>query len=167
MPNPLLFIWQGDGFSPIKRHAKECDQRYVIGQAYALDEIHERSAKSHRHYFASIHEGWMNLPERLAEDFPTQEHLRKHALIRSGFYDNRSIVAASKAEALRLAAFIRPMDEYAIVTVRAAVVDVYTAKSQSNKAMGKDDFQKSKRAVLDYIDGLLGVEQGETEKQTQ
>jgi hypothetical protein len=155
---PLLFRWEGDCFKPIPRHAKECDARYTIGEHYALEEIKERSTKSHAQYFAALNDAWLNLPETIAQRFATSEHLRKHALIGCGYFDKRSIQAASKAEALRLAAFIRPMDEYAIVTVSAALVEVYTAKSQSYKAMGKKDFQDSKTAVLDYVAALIGTE---------
>ena len=157
MPAPLMYRWQGDSFTPIPRHAKECDARYVVGHVYALDEIHERSAKSHAQYFAAIAEGWKNLSDDAAQQFPTPEHLRKFCLIRTGFRDERSIQSASRAEALRLAAFIRPMDEFAIVTVTGATVTVFTAKSQNYRAMGKDEFQRSKQSVLDYIAELLGT----------
>ena len=165
MPSPLLYRWEGDCFTVAPRHAKEADHRFVIGEIYALDEIKERSSKSHAQYFAAIQEGWLSLPEAIAADFPTTEKLRKHCLIKSGFYDRRSIQCSSRAEALRLAAFIRPMDEYAIVTVTGSLVTVYTAQSQSYKAMGKQMFEESKRAVLNYIDDLLRVSRGETEKQ--
>lgn len=54
------------------------------------------------------------------------------------------------------------MDEYAIVEAVECVVRVYTAKSQSMKAMGNRDFQQSKSDVLDFVDDLLGVERGAT-----
>lgn len=156
--SPLIFEWDGEGFKPIRRHAKECDARFVIGERYVLDEIQERSAASHKQYFASIRDSWMLLPEHMAEQFPTPDHLRKYALIRAGFRDERSIAASSKAEALRIAAFIRPMDEFAIVTVHGSIVTVYTAKSQSMRAMGKAQFQASKQSVLDFIASLIEVE---------
>ncbi len=93
--------------------------------------------------------------------FPTAEHLRKFALIRCGYSDQRQIVCASKAEAQRVAGFVRPMDEYAVVTTSEAVVSVFTAQSQSRKAMGHRPFQESKNKVLDYIAGLLGVNRAE------
>ena len=43
------------------------------------------------------------------------------------------------------------MAEYAVVTVREAVVRVYTAQSQSVKAMGAKAFQDSKTKVLDAL----------------
>lgn len=154
---PLLFIWQGDGFTPVPRHAKDCDARFVVGYRYQLDEVLERSEASHRQYFAAIKEAWTNLPDHMTAAFPTPEHLRKHALIKAGYRDERSIQAGSRAEAVRLAAFIRPMDEYAIVTVSGALVTVYTAKSQSFRAMGKKEFQASKQAVLDILADMIGV----------
>lgn len=161
---PLLYFWEGDCFRPVPRHAKECDRRFTVGERYFLDEIQERSVASHRQFFAAIREGWMSLPDGIAERFPTPEALRKYALIRRGFRDERSIAAASRAEALRIAAFIRPMDEFAVVTVAGTVVTVFTAKSQSYRQMGKVEFQRSKQEVLEFIDDLLSVPKGETEK---
>lgn len=162
MSNPLAFVWEGDGFRPLKHCQKQCDKLYVIGAHYLLEEVHERSAKSHAQFFAALKEGWLSLPDHLAQQFPTPESLRKFALIRSGFRDERSLAAASRAEALRLAAFVKPMDEFAIVTVTGTLVVVHTAKSQSYRQMGKAEFERSKRAVLDFIDDLLRVERGAT-----
>lgn len=160
---PIMFSWDGETMTPASQFmARLADKHFVIGEAYRLIEDHERTTKTHNHYFASIAEAWRTLPEQLAEEYPTAEHLRKKALIRAGFADERSIVCASKAEAQRVAAFIKPMDHYAIVIVSEATVRVYTAQSQSKKAMGAKTFQESKRAVLDFIDGLLGVPAGST-----
>src|SRR5690606_27888578 len=127
-----------------------------------LVEHHDRSEASHNHYFASIANAWNTLPDHLLAEYPTAEHLRKKMLVKCGYADERSIVCASKAEAERIAAFIKPMDEYAVVIHREAVVKVFTAQSQSMKAMGKREFQESKESVLAAIDNLLGVEPGAT-----
>jgi len=161
---PLAYRWSGTGFEVLPRHQKAADQDFVIGEIYQLEQVHERSAKSHAQYFAAINQGWLNLPELAAESFPTAESLRKYCLIKAGFHDKRSIQCSSKAEALRLAAFIRPMDEYAIVTVTGSLVTVYTAQSQSYRAMGKETFQKSKQAVLDLISDMIGVETKDLKK---
>lgn len=142
--------------------SRKADQAFVVGEAYKMVEHHDRSANSHRHFFASVHEGWSNLPDQLLETYPTSEHLRKKALIWKGYRDERTIVAASGAEAQRIAAFVKPMDDFAVVTVKDAVVRVWTAKSQSMKAMGNRDFQQSKSDVLDFIDDLLRVDRGST-----
>ncbi len=152
---PLVFDWDGEAMIP--RSPRLADKHYVVGEFYRMVPHEDRSMRSHRYYFASVNEAWKNLPEHLAERFPTAEHLRKYALIRAGYRDERSIAAASKAEAQRVAAFIKPMDEYAIVRVSEAVVTVYTAKSQSMRAMGKKAFGESKEAVLDILSAMIGT----------
>lgn len=152
---PQTFIWDGEHMTPLNgRHA---DRQYVVGEHYRLAPFEDRSANSHNHYFASLAEAHANLPEDVAERFPTVEHMRKWALIKAGFRDERSIVCTSKAEALRVQSFIKPMDDYAVVLASDCVVKVFTATSQSVRAMGKADFQKSKQAVLDIVAGLIGV----------
>ena len=162
---PVIFTWSGDAMEPQQRFRRLCDRQYVIGEHYALVPQEDRSASSHRHYFASLHDAWLNLPEDQAERFPTSEHLRKYALIRAGYYDERSIVCASKAEAQRIAAFVKPMDEYAVVIAREATVRVFTAKSQSLKAMGRKAFQNSKQKVLDIVADMIGVDAARLQQQ--
>lgn len=159
---PMFFIWEGDVMRP--RSARAADAAFVIGEHYLLTEVQDRSLNSHQHFFAAIAECWKSLPEDQAERFPTPEHLRKWALIKAGYRDERSIVCTTKAEAQRVAAFVKPMDDYAVVLVHEAVVIVYTAKSQSVKAMGREDFQKSKTAVLEVLAELLGVPVGQIPK---
>ena len=162
---PLTWTWDGDGMVPIASCRRAANERYVIGERYRLEEMAERSQKSHSHFFASLNELWASLPEDKAVHFPTPEHLRKFALIRCGYSDQRQVVCASKAEAQRVAAFVRPMDEYAVVTHHEAVVSVFTAQSQSRKAMGHKAFKESKDKVLDYIAGLIGVDRADVPQQ--
>lgn len=158
LPPTLPCQWDGEHFIPAgAQWARVADRHFVVGQIYPLEVREDRSGVSHRHYFAAIHEAWQNLPEDVAERFPTSEHLRKYALIKAGFRDERSVVCGSKAEAQRVAAFIKPIDDYAVVVSQDAVVVIFTAKSQSVKAMGKADFQRSKDAVLDILAGLIGT----------
>lgn len=160
----ILTQWDGDGFVPLGRHKKQCNADMVVGQVYPLDIVLERSDASHRHFFASVNEAWLNLPEQLAERFKTSEHLRKHCLIKAGLYEETSIVCSSPGEATRVAAFVQPMDDYAIVVVNGYVVSRYTAKSQSKQAMGGVVFQQSKTAVLQILSDMIGVTPGELEK---
>lgn len=166
MPAPLYYRWQGDGFVPLGRHAKLADQQFVIGQVYRLEVVEERSARTHRHQFAWLREAWLNLPEQCRYEPWAQspEHLRKWALIRTGWHDCQTFECGTKAEAQRWAAHLRPLDDFSVVIARGAIVERYTAKSQSVKAMGKKDFQASKTAVLEYVAGLLGVEPGDLAK---
>lgn len=156
MNTPLSFLWDGENMAVLSRHQSLADAQFCIGQTYRLEVVEERSVNSHNHFFAALAETWSNLPDDLAESFPTPEHLRKRALIRTGWADSDTIVCSSKAEALRLAAFVRPCDEYSVVVVKEATVTRYVARSQSMKAMGKDDFTKSKQDVLDYVSALIG-----------
>lgn len=154
-PFPQWFEWNGEAMVPLNPRA--ADRVYVVGQRYHLEHREERSSASHAHYFAAIGEAWNNLPRELAARYVTPEHLRKAALVRAGYRDERSIVCSSKAEARRIAAFIRPMDDFAAVGVNEAVVVMWTAKSQSMKAMGRKEFQASKDAVLNVLAELIGT----------
>lgn len=153
---PIAFRWTGEAMVP--SHQVVADRHFVIGERYTLIQHEERSQASHAHFFACVADVWQNLPEAEAERFSTAEHLRKWCLIKAGYRDERTIVASSKAEAQRIAAFIKPMDEFAIVTVSEATVVVYTAKSQSLKAMGKREFQASKDAVLQIAAEMIGAQ---------
>ena len=155
---PVVFTWDGETMVPQQRFNRVCAKQYVVGETYPLIPMEARSQASHAHYFAAINEAWSNLPEDLTERFPTSEHLRKAALVKAGYADERTIVCASKAEAQRVAAFIRPMDTYAIVVVNEATVKVFTAQSQSMKAMGKKAFQESKDKVLEILAEQIGVQ---------
>jgi hypothetical protein len=155
---PVVFRWDGNVMVPLERFRPLCREQYMREHDYRLAPVEFRSRASHDHYFASVAEAWQQLPEYLTDRFPTEDHLRRFALCMTGYYDERSIACSSKAEARRIAAFITPMDTYAVVVVREAVVNVLTAKSQSRNAMGKKAFQDSKDKVLDYVWRLCGLE---------
>jgi len=162
---PIITTWDGEGFHPVNQfQAKLADKHYVIGERYAIVEHHDRSMVTHNHQFAAISEIWKNLPEHLAERFPTSEHVRKFALIKTGYHDSQTYSCASKAEALRLAAAIRPLDEFSVVVVEERTVTRYTAQSQSMRAMGAKAFQQSKTAVLDYLSEMIGTDRASVEK---
>lgn len=165
MTRPVLLRWEGDGFTPANAyHAKRADQMFVVGELYAMAEHADRSGDSHRHYFASLKEGWLNLPQHLQERFPSPEHLRKWALIKAGFFDSRTLVLQSADDAKRVAAFMEPKDEFAVVTVDGATITEFTAKSQSYAAMGKRAFQESKDRVLDVVSDLIEISRAELER---
>lgn len=155
---PIRFQWKGDGFSPATPYqARLADKHFVIGETYTLIEHQERSQKSHSHYFARVHDAFLNLPEEYAERFPTEDHMRRYALIKAGFYNSTTLICATHADAVRTASFLRPIDEFSIVTVQECAVIRYTAKSQSARAMGNEDFQRSKDAVLEILSNLVGT----------
>jgi hypothetical protein len=152
---PIIFEWDGEAMVPLSRFRNIADREFTVGERYRMEAQEQRSIISHNHYFATLQNIWESLPERYDNAIPSAEHMRKWALIRTGYRDERSIVCASKAEAKRVAAFVKPMDDFAIVVVNEATVSVYTAKSQSMKAMGAKDFQQSKERVLEYCQAML------------
>ena len=103
----------------------------------------------------------MNLPEGYAERFATEEHLRKWALIHTGFCHARSIVCRTRAEARAVAAIIRSNDAYALVSIEGRTIWHLTAMSQSIEAMDHATFQASKRAVLELLADILAVDLAE------
>lgn len=168
MKTPVLYQWTDEGaMKPLARFAKACEQTFYIGETYRLEIVEERSREAHNHFFACVHEAWANLPDHVAERFPTANHLRKWCLIKAGYRDERTFVAKSAPQAVELAAFIKPMDDFALVTVTDCVVSVFTAKSQSMRAMGRKDFQDSKQKVLDVLADMLGVALSELNDQAK
>lgn len=162
---PLTYVWKAGAMHPMRRFAKRCADEFVENELYRMEAHEARSIASHNHYFATIHDAWLNLPEKYAETFATEEHLRKHALIQCGYYDERKIVLATAEEALQVAAFVRVLDTYAIISVHDRVVVEWRAKSQSLRRMGNKVFQKSKSDVLDYLSTLLDTSRATLEAQ--
>ena len=158
-PPPVVFAWDGEAFHPASQYwAGKCDEHFVVGETYRLVPHEERSGASHRHFFACVNETWKNLPDEELELYPTAEHLRKKMLIKAGYRDERQIVCNTKTQAHHVAGFIRPCNDTAVVIVKDCVVMYYTAKSQSQRAMGRKEFQESKEKVMDLLAGLIGVE---------
>lgn len=165
---PILCQWDGEAFVPVGGyHARQADEDYVIGMRYRLAPIDGRSDASHRHFFSALKEAWDSLPDKYAAEPWAQspEHLRRYALIRKGFCDTQTVAAGSNAAALRVAAAMRGLNEYALVSVQGATVHVFQAESQSYRAMGKERFQQSKDAVLAFIADLLGVSPADLPRQ--
>ena len=159
--SPILYRWDGEAMHPWRRFAKQCDKQFVVGADYILTEQEDRSAKSHRHYFACIHDCWRNLPDNLTLQFTDDEMLRKHALIMTGWHIERKLATSSPAEARKIAAFMMDSKrEYALFSVAGNVVVERTARSQKTRGperMSNADFKKSKQDVLDWIAELIGV----------
>ena len=158
--SPFPMHWDGEALRPRAGSywSRLADDRFVIGEQYLVTEQLESSARSRSHFFAVLKDHWDSFPDALLERFPSVEHLRKYALIKSGFHNRESVVLGSHADAERVAAFMRPKDEFALVVVTECEVARYTAKSQRPAAMGRTEFQKSKDAVLDFCNKLLGIE---------
>lgn len=158
---PTLFRWDAASLVMIPRYPKLAASRFNGGEDYLLTDSEDRSDISHKHEFAWLREAWKSLPESLAEQYPTVEHLRKRALIQAGFYDETIIDAGSNAAALRVCTAIRGREDFAMVFVRGVFVIIRTAKSQSKRAMKRDEFQRSKTAIMEIVAEMLGVPVGD------
>lgn len=180
---PVAFTWQriqmldeagviteADVMVPLRRFANVCASQFDLEQVYTLEVVGakgERTDRSHKHYMACVTAAWRTLPENMANDYPTPNHLRKRALIKCKYYHLKSIVFDTPADANRAAAYIKPMDEFAVVLVEGKCVNHYTAKSQKYLragGMGKEEFQKSKDDVLYCITEMIKVKKDELEK---
>lgn len=152
---PQSFTWDGEVMVP--RSPRLADKAYTVGENYLLVTHEERSSATHNHEFAWLKDAWLNLPENLAEQFPTPEHLRKRALIDGGFYEETVVDAGTTAAALRVASAFISREEFSLVIVRRHVVVIRTAKSQSRRSMNKQEFQASKTAILEIVSNMIGV----------
>jgi hypothetical protein len=154
----MRFQWNGAAMIPVRPDAAR--GVYELGRRYWLDEVSERSWISHAHEFAFVAQAWDNLAQPLQDKFPTPEHLRKAALIATGWYRETIIDAGSKPGAQRVAGYVNGKDEFSHVIVRGATVIVRTARSQRMRGhdrMDKDEFQRSKDDILGWISQLIGV----------
>jgi hypothetical protein len=154
---PVVFEWTGAEMRPLARFDNLVHAQYVVGEHYTLAPI-ARSRKHHNHFFACIQRAWENLPEEIAEKLPDAKTLRKWALIKAGFRIERVFTANSPEQALAVAAFARPKDGYAVIMIDGNTVTIYEAKSQAELAMDRAEFSKAKRAVLDIVSRLIGVD---------
>lgn len=155
-PIPCAYV---DGaFRPLGRFREVAAHHFGEGEIVTLAVQEERSEVSHRHEFAWLREAWATLPESLGEAYPSPEHLRKRALIATGWCTTQDYVCGSKAEADRWRGYLhREIGEHAVVIVSEGVVRVHRARSQARGKMNRAEFQASKTAIMEWVAGLLGV----------
>lgn len=155
----LSYIWSDGAWRPERpHHLRLANDRFGEGQVAMLDEVHPRSKASHDHFFALVAEAWGTLPEHMAARFPTPDSLRHWALCKARYCDVETFTASSKAEAMRLAGFVRTGARDGVqVVVDGPSVTRLTPHSQSMKAMGGKVFQQSKTDCLEVIADLLDV----------
>src|SRR5215831_9538557 len=96
---PMHFLFRGGALYPLRRYRDRVAEEFAEGKMYCLAEYEERSQNSHNHYFKTVNEAWKQLREDDVERFPTAEHLRKWALCKCHYADERSVVCSSAAEA--------------------------------------------------------------------
>ena len=140
-----------------------CRKNLALDSEYWIKSDFERSSKSHRHYFATISEGWAQLPEKYSNQFPGKdgdELLRKHALIKAGYHHMSTFVFDTPQDAKMAAMMAENLtdpERYCVVIVSDNVVQRYYPETQRYKEMGGARFQKSKSDVLEIIADMIGI----------
>lgn len=155
MSDTLPMRYEGDGLFRCL-HPKRV--KLAVGEVHGWQMAEHRSKASHDHFFACVNEAWKSLPEDMADDFPSPEHLRKWSLIKAGFCSETRIACANNSEAMSLATKAKAMDKYSIVNLDGKVVTIWTADSQRKDAMGRKLFQEAKERALDIISQLIGTD---------
>jgi len=163
MSDALWWRWNGWALVPLRPDAAAA--RFWVGSRYLLEEHNERSHARHAAYFAELNTAWHSLPEIETNEYRSAEHLRKRALIETGWFDERTIVCDDARQAEHVATYVSAYDDYAVVTVASNVVRIWTAKSQSYRAMGKAHFNQSMEDVLNWVAGLLQVQRAVLDEQ--
>jgi hypothetical protein len=155
---PILFDFDGNAMTPHLRFSALCAKQYEVGGSYWLIPHDDRSRETHNHQFAVIASAWEQLPEGIAESFPTPESLRKWCLIKGGFCDESRIVCESGARAESMAATLLKHSPHSLVVVTDAVVTIFTAWSQAHLKMDRKTFQASKTTILEICASMIGVD---------
>jgi hypothetical protein len=162
---PLLYRWSGVTFVPLPRFQERIARHYKPGQVVQLEEVFDRSRASHNQFFAIVDTVWSNLPHGIAEHYPTPGMFRKWVLINCGWCVKRQFPASSKAEARRIAIFLKSKadlsdadDDFVVVDIKDRVVTEYKARSMKMARMQRAEFQKAKTDALDYMADLIGVD---------
>lgn len=169
-PQPIVFIWKeveivdADGVAvrqmamvPIAKYANVAKRQYTDGEQHTLTPVEERSMASHNQFMAAVGSYYDNLPEKIAARWPSAQHFRKWCLCEVGFFEEKEFDMASEKHAKMLGIFVRTQDEYARIVVYGTKVVVRRAKSQSLAAMGKIEFEASKKAILELAEAMVGT----------
>lgn len=169
-PQAIAFSWQEvdvtgpDGevsrtgaMVPSLRYRKVAERQFGAGGEYILEPVEERSMALHSRYFATLHEYFQNIPEKMQVRWPTEKHFRAWLLIESGWFDENEFNLGSDKQAMNLAKLCRLQDAYARISVHGNRIIIRRAKSQSRKSMGAADFKRSQEEVLDLAGQLVGV----------
>lgn len=155
MTDTLPMRYEGDGVFRCL-HPKRV--KVATGEVHGWQMAEHRSKSSHDHFFACVNEAWKSLPEDMADDFPSPEHLRKWSLIKAGFCSETRVVCANNGEAMTLATKAKAMDRFSVVAIDGKAVTIWTADSQRRDAMGRQAFQEAKERALHIISELIGTD---------
>lgn len=95
-------LWRAAGLAD----ARSC-QEWPVGATVAFEPQKARSSAQERRWFGRIKRAWDNLDDDLRARFPDPEALRKWALIRAGWCENKDSVLETEEAALAYAAGLK------------------------------------------------------------
>ncbi len=150
-PRPVVCIWDGNAMIPLPRFKRVCDAQFEVNEEYPLMIVENRSMASHNHFFAALHEGYLNLAEEYAQEFDSEEHLRAWCLCKEGFCTVETYVLNTAEDARKMRQAMKRENPITIIAVTGNVAKVYRPESQSIAAMKKERFEASKAAVLSRV----------------
>lgn len=174
---PVVFVFRevdlvdGDGvvhremaMVPSGKYSSVVRRQFHAGEEYALAPLDARTRASHNQYFAALEDGYNNLPESIDRRWKNADHFRKWALVETGWFDELEIELQSQKHADRLTGrlveYAKEHGVYVKVIVERNRVLVRTARSQAAAAMGKADFEASKKDVMELVEHLTDVPRG-------
>lgn len=160
-------------FEVLPRYQARAREQFADGEVQMMEAREERSSASHAQYFAAVKEAHNNLNEAARAQLPTSEHLRKWALIKAGYFHETLMACETKQQAIAWALWMRRRDDYSEISAvqlegedgqRHWYFRLREAKSQRRAAMNKQQFEQSKRDVLDILAGEIEVRRRELEQ---
>jgi hypothetical protein len=167
----IVFEWNGEVMRPLAFHRDLCARTFEPGKRYKLIEFSERSRETHDHLFTTIRGYWRNWPEKYPRELPSEDTLRKHALIQTGHYI-QSLMAHDSIDSATayIRDFIRYIDycEGSIVSTESGTATVMRiAKTLKKSVMGAAEFQKAKTDILDFCQSVTGIAPEQMEREAK
>lgn len=162
MADLITYQWDGEHMVPLRRFHRRVNAEFVVGEFYELEVIERRSLKSHAQFFAWLHDRHQSLPDHLAIQFPTEDSLRKHAMIMTGFRRERKFATESREAARKLAGWLKlgGYDDYTLISLHDNVVVEWKPASMKMRGPGSMNaatWKDCKTKVMAWIDELIGV----------
>lgn len=157
----IIYDWTGEVMRPLPFHLELCLRTFKTGKRYKLTEFSERSPETHNHYFKAVSRYWDNWPHDYERTLADREQLRKHALIRTGWYVQVAMAFESIEAASQFVATYKRSVDYTegslIANKDGAMAVMLIAKTQQKDRMDAAEFQKSKQDVLEFCAAVTGI----------
>lgn len=149
---------------PHARFGALCKRQFEVAEDYVLGPVDGIPSRSRAPLFIAARDAWNNLPEEDTR-FPSDEHLRKKALVMAGWAYHHQAPFETVEDAKAHAIGLRRVDEYAVIVRKGCVVDCWIAKSISAGTPGltKEKFQEVKTKALDWMATLARTTRAELE----